>query len=76
LVAVIVVIALAALGGYLGWHWWRSTPEYAMSQIKKSLQEKDIMRFRETEHLRLSSLIDVIVLPPLMNQDYWRRLLW
>ncbi|MBW2149172.1 MAG: hypothetical protein JRI22_19370 [Deltaproteobacteria bacterium] len=54
--AIIAVIALAAVGGYLGYRHWKSTPEYALSQVRASIEDNDIMLFRE--YVDLDTVLD------------------
>jgi hypothetical protein len=54
--AIIVVTALAAVGGYLGYRYWKSTPEYALSRIRSSVKGNDIMMFRE--YVDLDTVLD------------------
>lgn len=50
------VMVLAAVGGYMGYRYWKGTPEYAISQIRESVEQNDIMLFRK--YVDLDTLLD------------------
>ena len=56
IITVFVVIVIAAVGGYLGYRHWKATPEYAVSQIGTSIENNDIMLFRE--YVELDTVLD------------------